>query len=75
MKFVENAKEHLNNEIKSIFNHDFNYVYSNKYKPIELYNLLKSNNGLSTNGLIEIFNRGQYDQYVYTISQNVEDPQ
>lgn len=75
IKFVEKSKLHSKEIVKEIFNENRLNLDVTKYKPIDYFNILQSQNKLHENEMLLVFNKKRYkpNENVYVEAQNVAD--
>lgn len=74
IKFVEKSKLHNKQVVRDLFNNNQN-PEEMKYKPIDYFNTLLSQNRLHENEMLLVFNKKRYkpNENVYIQAQNLKD--
>lgn len=75
IKFVEKAKIHDKQLVRELFTENLLNQDELKYKPIDYFNTLKSQNKLHENEMLLVFNKKRYkpNENVYVQAQNIVD--
>lgn len=75
IKFVEKSRAHSKQVVRDLFNENALNQEEIKYKPIDYFNKLRSQNKLHENEMLLIFNKKRYkpNENVYVQAQNLVD--
>lgn len=75
IKFVEKSKLHSKHVVREIFNTNVQIPDEVKYKPIDYFSTLQSQNRLYENEMLLVFNKKRYkpNEMIYVQLQNISD--